>query len=324
MLRRLASQSAFAVLVDDTGSSDTTFTDPTVEPDTQYDYKIRARNFLGLSDESSFVNAETSEAPDGIPAAPTGLAAGTQTHDSITLSWDDPGDSAIQSYQVLRRPRDRSVYGDGQGAPGFVVVADNTGAAGATYTDTSVTPNTRYVYSIKARNALGLSAVSADVNAETPRDPQGVPATPTGLAVDSRTHNSITLSWDDPGDSAIQSYQVLRRLRDIQLQPDLAVLVEDTGSSDTTFTDTTVQPDTEYDYRIRARNAVGLSPVSAFVNAETTEEPQSVPAAPTRLAVDSRTHNSITIAWADPGNNTIQSYQVLRRLASQSAFAVSR
>ena len=88
--------------------------------------------------------------------------------------------------------------------PDSVVVADNTGSAGATYTDTSLTPNTRYVYSIKARNALGLSPVSASVNAETPRDPQGVPATPSGLAVDSQTHNSITLSWDDPGDSAIQ------------------------------------------------------------------------------------------------------------------------
>ena len=313
VLRRLASQSAFAVLVGDTGSSDTTFTDPTVEPDTEYVYRIRARNAAGLSDESLVVNAETSEEPAGIPAAPTGLAVDSRTHNSITLSWDDPGDSTIQSYQVLRRPRDGSVYGDSQGAPGFVVIADNTGSAGNNYTDTSVMPLTRYVYMIKARNAVGLSPVSADANAE------GVPATPTGLAVDSRTHNSITITWDDPGDSTVQSYVVLRRLRGRSIY---RIISEHTGSSRTTFTDTTVEPDTEYEYGVRARNAVGLSPVSAVVNAETTEEPQSVPAAPTRLAVDSRTHNSITIAWADPGNNTIQSYQVLRRLASQSAFAV--
>ena len=321
VLRRTFGDIFFAVFVDDTGSSGATFTDSTVEPGTQYDYKIRARNAVGLSAESASFGVRTTEEPDGIPAAPTGLAAGSRTHNSITLSWDDPGDSTIQSYQVLRRPRDGSLYGDSQGAPGLVVVADNTGSAGATYTDTSLTPSTRYVYSIKARNSVGLSPVSNFVNAETRRDPQGVPATPTGLVVDSQTHNSITLSWDDPGDSAIQSYQVLRRLAD---QFAAVVIVNNTGSSDTTFTDTTVQPNMQYVYRIRARDSVGLSPVSASVNAETAEEPfvPAAPAAPTGLAVDAQTHNSITLSWDDPDDSTIQSYQVLRRLASQTDLAV--
>ena len=307
-----------SVIVDDTGSSVATFTDPTVEPDTRYTYSIRARNALGLSAQSAVVIAETTEEPDGIPAAPTGLAAGSRTHNSITLSWADPGDDTIQSYQVLRRPRDGSLYGDSQGARGFVVVADNTGSAGATYTDTSLTPNTRYVYSIKARNSVGLSPVSASVNTETPRDPQGVPATPTGLAADSQTHNSITLSWNDPRDSAIQSYQVLRRLRDGD--DPLKVYIDDTGSSDTTFTDHTVEPNTQYAYRIRARDSVGLSPISASANAETTGEPAGIPAAPTGLEVDSRTQNRITLSWDNPGDSAIQSYQVLRRLRDRSVY----
>ena len=320
VLRRFFGGPSFEVFVDDTGSSGATFTDPTVEPETRYEYKIRARNALGLSDESASVNAKATEEPDGIPAAPTGLAAGSQTHNSITLSWDDPGDSTIRSYQVLRRPRDGSLYGDNQGTPGFVVVADNTGSAGAIYTDTSVMPNTRYVYRINARNSVGLSPVSTVVNAETPRDPQGVPATPTGLVVDLQTHNSITLSWYDPGDSAIQSYQVLRRLAS---QFTVVVIVNHTGSSDTTFTDTTVQSNMQYVYRIRARDSVGLSPVSASVNAKTAEDPQGVPAAPTGLAVDSQIHSSITLSWDDPGDSTIQSYQVLRRLRNgPPAFAV--
>ena len=320
VLRRTpGSDESLKVYIDDTGSSDTTFTDPAVEPNTQYVYRIKARNALGLSAESSFVNAETTGEPDDIPAAPTGLAAGSRTHNSITLSWDNPGDNTIQSYQVLRRPRDGSEYGDNQGAPGFVVIADNTGSTGAAYTDTSVTPSTRYVYSIKARNSAGLSAVSAVANAETPRDPQGLPTTPAGLAVDSRTHNSITLSWDDPDDSTIQSYQVLRfRYEGVVFGGDIAVsrfavIADDTGSSDTTFTDTTVQPETWYAYRIRARDSVGLSPASVFVRAGTAAEP-GIPATPTGLVVDSRTHNSITLSWDDPDDSTIQSYQVLRRV----------
>ena len=400
LLRRLpASDESLKVYIDDTGSSDTTITDPIVQSETQYVYRIKARNSVGLSAESAVVNAATTEEPTGIPAAPTGLAVDSRTHNSITLSWDHSGDYTIQSYQVLRRPRDGSVYGDNQGAPGFVVVADNTGSTGAAYTDTSVMPLTRYVYMIKARNAVGLSPVSASVNAghtttptglkvdsqthnsvtlswgdprdstiqsyhvlrfrgihtvevitgslvttftdpfvepdtqyiylirarntaglsadstnaiaQTTEEPEGTPAAPTGLAVDSLTHDSITLSWDDPGDGTIQSYQVLRRLQDSR--SGLAVFVDDTGSSDTTFTDHTVQPNTQYVYRIRARNAVGLSQVSNFVNPAIPEEPR-VPAAPTGLAVDSRTHNTITLSWDDPGDSTIQSYQVLRRL----------
>ena len=39
---------------------------------------------------------------DAAPAKPTGLT-GTVSSDAVSLSWDDPGDSSITGYQVLRR-----------------------------------------------------------------------------------------------------------------------------------------------------------------------------------------------------------------------------
>jgi hypothetical protein len=48
------------------------------------------------------------------PAKPTGLTASPASHDSVTLTWDDPGDDSITGYQVLRRSRDGSTYGDGR------------------------------------------------------------------------------------------------------------------------------------------------------------------------------------------------------------------
>ena len=68
---------------------------------------------------------------------------------------------------MLRRSRDGDSYGDDQGAPEFAVIADDTGSADAEYRDSSVTPGTRYVYRIKARNAAGLSPWSSYANAET-------------------------------------------------------------------------------------------------------------------------------------------------------------
>ena len=46
-------------------------------------------------------------------------------------------------------------------------------------------------------------------------------------------------------------------------------IAEDTGSSDTTFEDTTVSEDTRYVYRVAAINSVGTGPVSSFLRVYT-------------------------------------------------------
>ena len=37
-----------------------------------------------------------------VPAKPTGLSA-VATHASVTLAWDDPGNTSITGYVILRR-----------------------------------------------------------------------------------------------------------------------------------------------------------------------------------------------------------------------------
>ena len=102
-----------------------------------------------------------------VPAQPSGLSVSASTHDSVTLAWNDPGDASITGHQVLRRSRDGGSHGDGEGAAEFVAIVDDTGSAATSYTDTSVTPHTRYVYRVKARNTAGLSPQSSYTNAET-------------------------------------------------------------------------------------------------------------------------------------------------------------
>ena len=153
----------FVVIEDDTGSADTEYTDTSVTPRTRYVYRVKARNSAGLSERSSYANAETL----GVADNPTGLTVASASHDSITIEWDDPQDDGITGYQVLRRSRDGSDYGDGGGSWDFVVIEDDTGSADTEYTDTSVTPRTRYVYRVKARNPAGLSGRSSYANAET-------------------------------------------------------------------------------------------------------------------------------------------------------------
>ena len=313
----------FVVIVDDTGSQATIYTDTSVTARTRYVYRLKAINSVGLSPRSSYLNVETSAAPPppSAPAAPTGLTTSSVAHDSVTLSWDDPGDSSITGYQVLRRSRDGSEYGDGEGATGFVVIVDDTGSQATIYTDTSVIARTRYVYRVKAINSVGLSPRSSYLNIETSAAPPSpsVPAAPTGLIASSVAHDSVTLSWNDPGDSTIESYQVLRRSRDRSEYGDglgdteLVAIVDDTGSSATTYTDTSVAARTRYAYGVKARNSQGLSEVSDSANGETQAAPPPLTSKPTGLTVSSASHDSVTLTWNDPGDSTIESYQVLRR-----------
>ena len=97
-----------------------------------------------------------------------------------------------------------------------------------------------------------------------PKAPQNLIAT--------ATHESITLSWDASDDSTVTGYQILRRRPD-DGENNLLVHVSDTGNIDTTYTDTDVQPNTRYVYRVKAINADGVSPSSNSLTVSTEPSP---------------------------------------------------
>ena len=75
-------------------------------------------------------------------------------------------------------------------------------------------------------------------------DPPVPAATSTG-------HDSVTITWDDPQDDSITGYRILRRNRDTDALGSFTVMEEDTGSTNTGYTDGTVEPSTRYGYRVR-------------------------------------------------------------------------
>ena len=201
--------------------------------------------------------------PTEPPAKPTGLDA-TATHDSVTLTWDDPDDDSITGYVILRRVPGVDPEGH------FDVLVANTGTAATTYTDDTVSAETRYTYRIKAINGAGTSERSRWSHIDTPAAP--VPDKPTGLEA-TLTHGQVTLTWDDPGDDSITGYVILRRVRENNTGGDFSVLVADTGTAATTYTDDTVAAGTTYTYRIKAINEHGTSERSRWYHID-------IPAAP--------------------------------------------
>ena len=97
-----------------------------------------------------------------------------------------------------------------------------------------------------------------------------VPDRPARPVVDAVGHDFVTLSWDDPGDGTVTGYQILRRNRDADALGDFTIVEDDVAG--TVYTDHGVEPETRYGYRIKARNAHGLSQRSQAARVETLAE----------------------------------------------------
>ena len=206
--------------------------------------------------------------PTEPPSKPRGLSA-TATHGQVVLTWNDPQDDSITGYVILRRVRVNDQGGD------FSVLVADTGSAATTYTDTTVAASTTYTYRIKAINEHGTSERSRWVHIDTPAAPEPEekesaepPDKPRGLDA-TASHGQVVLTWDDPDDDSIIGYVILRRVRVNDQGGDFSVLVADTGSAATTYTDTTVADSTTYTYRIKAINEAGTSERSRWVHIDT-------------------------------------------------------
>ena len=113
------------------------------------------------------------------------------------------------------------------------------------------------------------SAATAAVAGAQPTEP---PAKPTGLSA-AASHDSVTLTWNDPGDDSITGYVILRRVRENDVGGDFSELAPDTHSTATTYTDDTVAAGLTYTYRIKAINGAGTSERSRWFHIDTPPAP---------------------------------------------------
>ena len=188
--------------------------------------------------------------------------------------------------------------------------ADISSETDATYTlvaaDVGDTIKVKVTFTDDAGNEEALTSGATDAVAAA--DP---PAEPTGLSATVVSHDTVTITWDDPQDDSITGYVILRRDRAIHPTGTFVTIAGDTGSTDTTYTDETVEPDKEYVYRIKAINDRGqVSEMSHWRRTDTPSIP--VPDKPTGLSA-AVSHDTVTLAWDDPQDDSITGYVILRR-----------
>ena len=201
-------------------------------------YWVKAKNAVGVS---GFSVPDAGYRAIPLPA-PTGLSASDGTFaDKVRLTWNaSAGATAYEVWIVLPTPTCLS-----------------SNVSGALYDHTTASPGVEYWYTVRAKNALGLSAFSEHDKGYR----LALPASPTGVAAsDGLYTNKVEVTWN--ASSNATTYEVWRCASNnvnlaIQITNNLAAIrYDDFG---------TAAGQTNY-YWVKAKNAAGASGFSAADN----------------------------------------------------------
>lgn len=218
--------------------------------------------------------------PPPIPAAPTGLALGTVTATTIALTWTNPN---TQGFALSNDTIYEFASSTCTGGP---AASFSTGGSATTGTATGLSSATTYGFKVAAWNISG-STPSSCLSGQT------LPAAPTSLAVTGTTTTSVSLSWTNP--SGTLTDDKLHHLAN-SASCSSGTATTDIGSVVTSYTKTGLASNTYYCMYVVAVDSAGVSAASNIITVVT----NTVPAAPTALAVTSTTVSSISLSWSLP------------------------
>ena len=265
-----------------TASQSTTYLHLRVNREKRYAYRISAINAVGTGPASDVVESPIDLT---VPTVVQNVHA-MRDHPDIMISWKVPADdggTSILGYKIEVAVNNAE----------FVTLVERTSHNSYTHRDTS--RRMRYRYRISAINARGTSPVSAiadvPINVTTPSGPRDVRATNVGVS-------SVRIEWVvpvDDGGADITGYQIDYR----QLgRSAWLVLERNTGvSSALNYIHEDVDEDRTYEYRIAARNRIGLGLWSSVTNVRT----DGTPGPPKLEAKAGRAE--IELRWKPPASN---------------------
>lgn len=247
-----------------------------------------AAAFLGSGDPGPSLGG------DRAPSEPRSLSGSAVSDTEIDLSWQAPSQALLlQHYRVYRDST-------------FIGTTTNP-----SFSDTGLQPSTAYDYEVSAVDLLGEGPRSSLVTVTTmaPTADTTPPTTPAGLQADASGPMQVDLSWQaatDP-ETGVAHYRVYR---------DGSFVATATGTS---FSDSSVQPQTTYSYEVSAVNGDGLEGArSASASATTPAPPPAAdttpPNAPPGLEAEPVTARQIDLSWgaAVDAESGVDVYNVFR------------
>ena len=290
--------SRWTVLEANVPSTPTSYTHMDLDPATTRHYRVAATNAAGTGDPSNVASATTDATTPDAPADLTATADGTSR---IDLAWTAPdydGGAGVTGYRIEVSVNRGVTWTD---------LEANTQSTSTTYAHTGLSPATTRHYRVSAINRIGAGDPSESAHATTDAT---VPDAPQRLTAAAHDHSQIDLDWGAPdfdGGSAITGYRIEVSENEGSSWADL---VANTGSAETEYSHTGLDPATTRHYRVSAINAIGTGDASNVANATTDAV---VPDRPTNLVATATEPTRIDLNWSAPaydGGAPIGSYRI--------------
>ncbi|MFD0671169.1 fibronectin type III domain-containing protein [Cohnella sp. GCM10027633] len=165
------------------------------------------------------------------PTAPSRVSAPEKSDTSIKLRWKPANDNiGVTRYEVYR---------------GGTLIGSTEGRTG--FTDSGLSANTAYSYTVKAKDAAGNSSTaSAAFNVSTNPLDTVAPTAPTNLVSTGKSDTGVTLSWTASTDNvAVTGYDIYRS----------STLIGTVNGATTVYTDSGLTANTAYSYSVKARDS---------------------------------------------------------------------
>lgn len=242
-----------------------------VTPGEFYSFKIIAKNGVG----PSLLSAATQIRAATVPMTPAIPVLVYQDTTNIQFSWTPPynGQDPIYDYKVI--------WDAGAGNSIFTTLASSTVGQTSYSTTASLSAGVYYQFKVIAVNNIGDSGPSQAISIIAATVPDE-PFTPVKQFSD---ETSIEVGWTPGynGGTPIQDYEVWWKL---STDADFVNKVLSTGNNLYYKVTTGLVVGLEYDFKVKAKNVVGLSIFSDSARFMAARVPDA-PAAPTKLSANS-------------------------------------
>jgi chitodextrinase len=208
------------------------------------------------------------------PSVPTNFRSTAKSTNTIALAWTASTDNVgVTGYRIFRDN-----------------VAIRSSGTTLTFTDTGLTANRSYTYTIDAFDAAGNYSSRASLSVTTTASSDTVaPGAPT-LAATVQSSTSVALSWSGSTDNVgVTNYRIFAN----------GALLTRTTTAATTYTASGLTAGTKYTFEVYAADAAGnISPSSNSASVTTTPVSDTTPpTTPGAIIQGTVTASSVALSW---------------------------
>uniref|UniRef100_A0A5K3EN24 non-specific serine/threonine protein kinase n=1 Tax=Mesocestoides corti TaxID=53468 RepID=A0A5K3EN24_MESCO len=256
----------------------------------RYNFRVKAVNENGASEPLESNSPITAENPVVPPGSPSSLEVADVDAEEVTLSWVKPrkdGGSKITGYTVEYKPASSDDW----------IKAPSTKDTMATVN--GLRKGEKYVFRVSARNAAGVGEPCSSTRPVVCKPKYDAPDAPGQPRIEDVDKNQVTLSWSTPvrdGGSKLTGYIVEKK----KLGESDWSKAANLPATATKVTVDGLEPEGEYEFRVRGVNAAGPGNPSLPSELTKVEPKKTKPKGPDEVSVRNILANSCKVEWTPP------------------------